>query len=376
MVVPIRTGYVYKEHLKEHEEKLGDVWAVVNPSGNWQTTPPQTEEQDIGVEPECCTSEGNKGAFETLVNFLYGDNRVWSARLLAWLSNTTPEGNDIMTVNNTLGTKGTVEESVWPNTSALKTWDEFYATPPQAIIEQALELPAEYALDKRWIGTDVESLKTGLTISPIVVSGFAWAQDEDGLYYTPEGAQPCHCFFLIGYALDATRPNGIVWSAFDSYEQDIKALRGDYVFAEALQIKITKNVGSTPAEQSAWQSFIQWMQKIIGLGEYSAERLGSEARSPQWSGVRNDFLKEHPTCAICGGTKKLTVHHRQPFHTDKSRELDKSNLITLCEGAGNGNHHLLFGHFGNYATKWNTKLDADCTLWLPRFTSKTENEIQ
>jgi len=32
-------------------------------------------------------------------------------------------------------------------------------------------------------------------------------------------------------------------------------------------------------------------------------------RSSAWRKIRNEHLKDHPCCAVCGGTKKLNVHH-------------------------------------------------------------------
>jgi hypothetical protein len=66
-------------------------------------------------------------------------------------------------------------------------------------------------------------------------------------------------------------------------------------------------------------------------------------RSSHWPTVRKHHLEEHGTCAACGGTKKLQVHHERPFHTDPSLELDPENLITLCERLGK-DCHILIGH--------------------------------
>jgi hypothetical protein len=67
------------------------------------------------------------------------------------------------------------------------------------------------------------------------------------------------------------------------------------------------------------------------------------ARSPGWPAVRDAHLRKHGTCEACGSTRALTVHHKIPFSLDPSRELDPTNLITLCEGEV-VNCHLLFGH--------------------------------
>lgn len=102
--------------------------------------------------------------------------------------------------------------------------------------------------------------------------------------------------------------------------------------------------------------------------------FGGVPRSPEWPTVRKAHLLRDPVCNICGGTKKLNVHHVLPFHVDKTLELNPDNLITLCDGAGNGNHHLIFGHFGNYATKWNPQIRTEAPFWRKRFEAKTEEE--
>ncbi len=93
------------------------------------------------------------------------------------------------------------------------------------------------------------------------------------------------------------------------------------------------------------------------------------ARSGKWAGVRAAHLKLHPTCALCGGSEALEVHHRKPFHLHPELELDPENLITLCESKRDGvNCHLFCGHLGNFkslnadvetdAAQWNVKLKA------------------
>ncbi len=89
-------------------------------------------------------------------------------------------------------------------------------------------------------------------------------------------------------------------------------------------------------------------------------------RSSHWPTIRKAYLKEHPKCFVCLGTKKVEVHHKQPFHLNPELELDPSNLITLCEGAHDVNCHLFVGHLGNFrgfnpdviedAKSWRTKL--------------------
>jgi len=86
-------------------------------------------------------------------------------------------------------------------------------------------------------------------------------------------------------------------------------------------------------------------------------------RSGKWPTARKHFLETHPTCAVCGGTKKLEVHHKKPFHLHPELELDPNNFITLCEEDTNGvNCHLLFGHLGNFKSL-NDKVESDSAEW-------------
>ena len=85
-------------------------------------------------------------------------------------------------------------------------------------------------------------------------------------------------------------------------------------------------------------------------------------RSSKWPAVRKNHLATHPCCAVCGGTEKVEVHHIIPFHQDPSLELESTNLISLCEGLRSCNHHLWFGHLGNYK-KTNPDVIKDAQFW-------------
>ncbi len=93
---------------------------------------------------------------------------------------------------------------------------------------------------------------------------------------------------------------------------------------------------------------------LLNIGDFLAGRpeFGAEPRSPKWGRVRDAFIHLNPFCAVCGFTKYLNVHHIKPFHLFPELELDPTNLITLGEKCPTGNHHLLFGHLGLWAS-WN-----------------------
>jgi len=93
-------------------------------------------------------------------------------------------------------------------------------------------------------------------------------------------------------------------------------------------------------------------------------------RNKLWYKVRKIFLKDNCTCAVCGGNKKIEVHHIKPFYLFPELELDINNLITLCENKKYGvNCHLLFGHLGDYK-KYNINVINDVKIWKDKLQYK------
>lgn len=78
-------------------------------------------------------------------------------------------------------------------------------------------------------------------------------------------------------------------------------------------------------------------------------------RSWKWSDVRKAHLKIQPHCQACGRKDDLEVHHIEPVHLNPDRELDPTNLITLCAKTC----HLTFGHLMDYKS-WNSDVVNDC----------------
>ena len=101
--------------------------------------------------------------------------------------------------------------------------------------------------------------------------------------------------------------------------------------------------------------------------------MGSE-RSPHWASVRKAFLVDHPSCAVCGGTDHVEVHHQKPFHLHPELELDNKNFVTLCESKKDGvNCHLLFGHLGNFRS-FNVDVLKDAKTWFAKIKNRPLHE--
>ena len=112
------------------------------------------------------------------------------------------------------------------------------------------------------------------------------------------------------------------------------------------------------------------MNSIPALYLDPSARAFGKPRSAQWAEVRRKHLEDNPQCAACGRYTHLEVHHIEPFHVAPERELDKANLLTLCDYPG-ASCHLHLGHFGAWAL-WNQQASewAEKYLSAKRFAQK------
>lgn len=100
---------------------------------------------------------------------------------------------------------------------------------------------------------------------------------------------------------------------------------------------------------------VPWVLRVTDTvpHEELAERVDwFEGRNGRWPEVRATHVAKYPTCAACGGTDELNVHHVKPFWTHPQLELEPNNLITLCRS-----HHFSVGHdpdgpFGPLRPNW------------------------
>jgi 5-methylcytosine-specific restriction protein A len=112
----------------------------------------------------------------------------------------------------------------------------------------------------------------------------------------------------------------------------------------------------------------------LGEGELTWDLLRivhavATGRSPKWPAVRRAHLILNPTCAACGGDKKIEVHHCVPISIDRSLELSRTNLISLCECAPQ-RCHLRVGHHGAWRF-WNPSVREDASKMLASLTARS-----
>jgi len=103
-----------------------------------------------------------------------------------------------------------------------------------------------------------------------------------------------------------------------------------------------------------------FLKRLVARREATPQD-GLYGRSWKWSSVRATHLEREPRCIACGRDKGLEVHHVVPYHLDPSRELDASNLVTLCADPC----HLVFGHCLSWR-RWNPSVREDCGAFAKR----------
>lgn len=108
------------------------------------------------------------------------------------------------------------------------------------------------------------------------------------------------------------------------------------------------------------------MPRLILPSILEAGHKPEQPRSPKWPAVQRKFLAAHPFCFVCGCRTSLNVHHIRPFHLFPEDELLEENLATLGECCPTGNHHLLFGHLGNWQS-YNVDVVAMAAAMLDHF---------
>lgn len=115
--------------------------------------------------------------------------------------------------------------------------------------------------------------------------------------------------------------------------------------------------------QPAWLENLIWRTRNSKLGNtIFGDRTFGAARSPSWQSFRKSVLAGK-SCAVCGGTKKLELHHIQSFAQHQDLELEPTNVIPLCESKKWGvTCHQFFGHLGDYKDI-NPDIRKDAELW-------------
>lgn len=196
-------GLILPERIETREEGaehlLGSLGKpIINETGDWTAYVPQKEPQNIrNVETQACTAYASLNAIETLLKFK-GFTVNYSDRYLAIMAGIDPyNGADPHTTIETIRKKaGCVPEERLPFSDDVKTPEDYYDIGEIAKNEllaegqkwyDKWELNHEYVFLGGDVKTKYQLLQDALKRGTVCVSVAAWYQNDNGLYYKPQG---------------------------------------------------------------------------------------------------------------------------------------------------------------------------------------------
>src|SRR5690242_6166491 len=128
--LPKNTGVIIEQ--KPQDFVAGTLpYEVLNPSGDWTPYVPSAESQLLHhMDSMACVTFSCLNVIETQYKFFTGKDINFSDRFIAKLSGTTPQGNSVQRVLDTINQYGLVLEEEWPTYPDF-VWDDYYAPIPQ-----------------------------------------------------------------------------------------------------------------------------------------------------------------------------------------------------------------------------------------------------
>jgi hypothetical protein len=196
-------------------------YQVVLESGNWQPFIPVGEKQRPGVvDVMACVTFSDLSVLETQEKQQTGVEPNWSDRFIAKLSGTTPQGNYLDKVADTVRLRGLVKESDYPAPTNF-SWDSYYSEVPQSVLDKAVKREILY----EGISGDVETLKKHLKQCPIQI--------------ILTNSNPNHAVTLL-----AIQGSSAIY--FDSYDPFVKTTDVSNIYKNyALKIVLKGNMNQT-----------------------------------------------------------------------------------------------------------------------------------
>lgn len=144
---------------------------VRNESGDWTAYLPDGERQSSRRgDSQACVTFSALNSIETQQKFLTGSVDNHSDRWTAKRSETTPQGNYLWKVADTIRKEGLVPESDYPAPSSY-TWDEYHAEIKEPLasrlLAQGKSWLENWSIGYEWISLNPEALVTHLRHAPL-----------------------------------------------------------------------------------------------------------------------------------------------------------------------------------------------------------------
>lgn len=238
---------------------------VINPLRDWTDYLPTYEPQILpsGEDLSGCFIYGTLNALETLMNKVYPkieDEWNFSERYPYNGMNANMSGGDPFEACEWIRKNGLINEPDMPVVSPYSA----YCAPrplPKELLDKGKTFLTKYNIRQEYLWNDFRDycpvkdkiITECLQYGPIGVSLFAWAKDENGLYYRPFGQPDTHWCILY-------KETDTHYCVFDTYDQSHKKVRKDMNFAIAIRYDI-----HTLSKPSLWDKIIAWIRNLYKI---------------------------------------------------------------------------------------------------------------
>ena len=171
---------------------------ILQPDKDWTPYLPVKEYQNLNaIEPYACVSFTILNCGEILIKKKYGIEKNYSDRFLAAISDTKNGGNSPKIVAQFLHELGVVPQELWPFDETITSFEKFYEPIPEKLKELAKEFLNEFNFRYEFVKLNHKDISKALTMSPLLMSVYAWILNDKGLYYRPDGETDIHATTLV-----------------------------------------------------------------------------------------------------------------------------------------------------------------------------------
>lgn len=243
---------------------------VINYIGDYTDYLPIYEPQTLkdGKDVQGCYIWGTENAIEIYLRVLTGNEWNLSERFVFNGLEAEPDGGDPFQAGEFIRKKGCCNESDLPIPD---TYQEFITPRPLTVdlINKAGTLIKRFRIRQEYVWNDYvdqitveekrKRIKEALPLSPLGVSVYAWATDENGLYYRPQHAPDTH--WCVLYKSDDKCDY-----IFDSYDHSTKNVRHDMNYAICIRYLIEEIKEVIHIEKNSfWSKILAWLKKVYEI---------------------------------------------------------------------------------------------------------------
>lgn len=228
---------------------------IIQADGDWGPYLPVKEFQSTAnLETYACVVYTILNCAEILIKKIYNEERNYSERFLAKLLETGQNrGSSPDTACETLRTFGTPPEAVYP---FIDDFNEYFKDLPQSVRDIAEEFTKEWDFNHDFVPPTHEAITRALQCSPLLISVYAWVQNDKGYYYRPEGYTDVHATTLF------YQSEGNFRRVFDTYDSPMIK---DYDWDTMPMIVKRFTIKKREKKLSWWQTFLTNLYRYLRI---------------------------------------------------------------------------------------------------------------